>query len=146
MFIDLNAKRLLQDLADQSRRAADPTPLMRDLALVMEEAIAQNFDTEGRGEWPPLSPNFPRPGGKILQQSGILSGSITSRYDATEAVAGTADIRAATHQFGARQGEYGTTSRGAPIPFGDIPAREFLKLYDSDIEEMEELTADFLSP
>ena len=39
---------------------------------------------------------------------------------------GTNVVYAATHQFGATRGAFGTTSRGNPIPWGDIPARLFL--------------------
>ena len=33
---------------------------------------------------------------------------------------------ATTHQFGAKQGTFGRTTRGGPIPWGNIPARPFL--------------------
>ena len=33
--------------------------------------------------------------------------------------------QAAVLQFGARRGQFGNTRRGAPIPWGDIPARPF---------------------
>jgi phage gpG-like protein len=39
---------------------------------------------------------------------------------------------AAVQQFGAGKGEFGRTKRGAPIPWGDIPARPFLGLSDVD--------------
>lgn len=45
---------------------------------------------------------------------------------------GSSLIYAAVQQYGAAQGQFGTTSRGAPIPWGDIPARPFLGLSDDD--------------
>ncbi|MGB0955835.1 MAG: phage virion morphogenesis protein [Panacagrimonas sp.] len=47
-------------------------------------------------------------------------------------------------QFGARKGAFGTTRRGAPIPWGDIPARPFLGISDEDRTEIELLLFEFL--
>jgi len=49
----------------------------------------------------------------------------------------------AVHQFDEKKGATGkTTSRGAPIPWGDIPARPFIGLSDDDknyiVETIEE--------
>jgi phage gpG-like protein len=52
--------------------------------------------------------------------------SLTYRADADSVEVGTNVIYAGTHQFGARQGAFGRTRRGGPIPWGDIPARPFL--------------------
>lgn len=56
---------------------------------------------------------------------------------------GSGLIYAGTHQFGAQKGPYGSTSKGQPIPFGDIPAREFLGLSYADREEIESTVSDF---
>ena len=45
---------------------------------------------------------------------------------------GSTRIYAGTHQFGAQRGAYGTNTKGAPIPWGDIPARPFLGVSDAD--------------
>ncbi len=39
---------------------------------------------------------------------------------------------AAVQQFGARKGAFGRTSRGAPIPWGNIPARPFMGISRPD--------------
>lgn len=41
-------------------------------------------------------------------------------------------VYAAVQQFGARKGQFGTMRNGAPIPWGDIPARPFLGRSDAD--------------
>lgn len=56
---------------------------------------------------------------------------------------GSGLIYAGTHQFGAQKGSYGSTSKGQPIPFGDIPAREFLGLSYADREEIESTVSDY---
>ncbi len=49
-------------------------------------------------------------------------------YKATEdsVSVGSSAVQAAVLQFGARKGAFGATSRGAKIPWGDIPARRYL--------------------
>lgn len=65
---------------------------------------------------------------QILSDTGVLRGSVFAGPEGTGAVVGTEDIRAGTHQFGAKKGAYGTMKSGAPIPWGDIPARPFMPL------------------
>jgi phage virion morphogenesis protein len=49
---------------------------------------------------------------------------------------GTNKIQAAVMQFGAAQGAFGTSRKGGPIPWGNIPARPFLGLSDIDRENI----------
>ena len=122
---------------------ADLTPAMRSIAAALEDSVAEAFASQSspagvpwadlsdttkairtrRGKWP----------GEILQVTGNLADGIESRHDADEAVVGTNIVYAATHQFGAARGAFGTSSRGNPIPWGDIPGRPFLGL-DDDAE------------
>lgn len=44
-------------------------------------------------------------------------------------------IYAATQQFGAKQGEFGTDKRNHPIPWGDIPARAFFPTEEGGLPE-----------
>lgn len=67
-----------------------------------------------------------------LLDTRVLANSITSRATNTYAEVGTNKNYAPTHQFGARQGQYGRTKRGAPVPWGNVPARPFLGLSDAD--------------
>ena len=89
---------------------------------------------EKHGNWP----------GMILQVEGRLAGSLTSRYDSTSASAGTNLVYAPTHQFGAEQGAFGSTGRGSPIPWGDIPARPSLgRSDDLDAEILDAIRRHF---
>lgn len=54
-------------------------------------------------------------------------------------------VYAGTHRFGALKGAFGTTSRGVPIPWGDIPARPFLGLSEADCAEIKEPARDCLN-
>lgn len=65
---------------------------------------------------------------QILRDTGRLQDSVTYTADANSATVGTNAKYAVTHQFGAKQGAYGRTKRGGPIPWGDIPRRAMLPL------------------
>lgn len=65
---------------------------------------------------------------QILHDTGNMQDSITFDTGKNSVVVGTNEPRARTHQFGAKQGAYGRTKRGGPIPWGDIPRRAMLPL------------------
>ena len=127
---------------------------MRDIAAALEAAVSDSFTSEqspAGDPWADLShhtkirraKNKKWPG-QILQVSGRLVNSITSRYDSFSAQAGTNLAYAPTHQFGAAKGEFGSTRRGHPIPFGDIPARPFLgRSQDLDEDILDALNRHF---
>lgn len=122
-------------LTPAMRRAEAQTrnlkPLMAEVSGILLDAVEENFEQEGRPPWAPLSPvTLQRrgAGAKILQDSGQLAASIEPGYDDDSSWVGTNDPKTTTHHFGARQGAFGTSSRGGPIPWGDIPARPFMEL------------------
>jgi phage gpG-like protein len=69
-----------------------------------------------------------------LMSSGVLRNSITQTVEGSSVVVGTNVKYAATHQFGAKQGAYGRTRRGGPIPWGNIHARPFMPIRNSKAE------------
>ena len=145
-FSDREAREGLERL----RRAGhDMTPAMRDIAAALEDSVLESFDREQAPDgtpWPDLAESTKarraRRGtwpGQVLQVDGArggLVGSISSDYDSMNAVAGTNKVYGAVHQFGATEGEFGTTGAGMPIPFGDIPARPFLGVSEDAREDI----------
>ena len=142
--IEYDGHEVVEALNRLGRASHDLTPAMRDIAAALEDVAAKSFESEqspSGDPWVDLSQHtkirrakkkkWP---GQILQVDGRLAGSITSRYNSATAEAGTNLVYAATHQFGAEQGEFGSTGSGLPIPFGDIPARSFLGI-SQDLEE-----------
>ncbi|MCX8016390.1 MAG: phage virion morphogenesis protein [Rhodocyclaceae bacterium] len=132
--IDIDDREVRQALERLQQRVSDLTPAMREIAMELEARALTRFETErdpaGR-PWQPLSPvTLARKKGRggILYQTGDLRGSITSRAgrDFAEVGAGGNVPYAATHQFGAKKGQFGQGKRGGKIPWGDIPARPFL--------------------
>lgn len=152
--IEIDDEQALRAFQRAAAAGRDLSPLMRDIAGVIEDAIERAFQTQSDPEtgepWAPLaeSTKKKRSGSApfaILQDSSSLVQSIGSESSATEAAAGVAEIYGVTHQFGAEKGEFGATRRGQPIPFGDIPARPFLGLSAEDENEILDLVSTYLS-
>lgn len=128
---------------------------MADIGQALTEAARLAFhdarDPYGRG-WAPLSAvtvSRRRQGSAVpLRDTDRLMNSLTYRADASSVEVGTDVIYAGTHQFGARQGAYGRTRRGGPIPWGSIPARRFLPtdgLPDDQQDEVLDILRDHIA-
>lgn len=112
------------------RHVSDLTPIMEDIGAGLGNLTEDAFQAEGPG-WPQLRPATVKKRGSahpILQVDGQLAASITHGGDRNSAWVGASKVYAAVHQFGQPKGASGTTRRGAPIPWGDIPPRPFLPM------------------
>lgn len=144
--IEVNAEELEAGLTNLIRLGQDMTPITRQLTGILadatERAFAEQRDPVTGAAWHPLSPvtlaRRAKTGhdGPMLQVSGQLAASIHQSYGPDHATVGTNKVYATTHQLGARKGAFGTTKRGGPIPWGNIPARPFLGFGPEDEEEM----------
>ena len=153
--------RIRIELDDDEVRAAlnrliaagtDMTPLMRDIGEHLLNTTRERFVDQTAPDgtpWAPLSETTKRRKrrnvDKILTESGVLQGQLISQAGRDEVLVGSPTIYAGTHQFGALRGAFGMTSRGAPIPWGDIPARPFLGLSGEDGLEIRELVDDYFA-
>ena len=143
-----DVERRLGRLADAGR---DLTPLMADIGEYLVRTTKDRFRDQEAPDgtpWAPLSESTRRRKkinkDRILTREGYLGGTIAFRASPDEVLVGSNLIYAGTHQFGAEKGAFGSTSRGSPIPWGDIPARPFLGLSDADADEIREIVADYL--
>ena len=118
------------------RNLDDWTPAMKSIGEFLVGRIKLGFhdgsDPWG-APWLPLSAvtvaRRRQASGQPMRDTGRLMNSITSRVTGPHTVdVGTNVKYAATHQFGARKGQYGRTRRGTPIPWGNVPARPFMPL------------------
>ena len=128
--IQINDQELVRKLEKVAHGLNHPKDLTSAMAVTLLTVTEDNFDAQGRPAWAGLSPvtEARRKAGKILSQSRQLRNSIQPDSTDTEASLSTSDPKAATHQFGAKQGQYGKSKRGGPLPWGDIPARPFLPM------------------
>lgn len=162
------------------RRLSDLSPVMRAIATELEARVEARFETAtdpaGR-PWAPLKPSTlaaylargkgnRRKDGSLTKKGAARLASRKPLYDTgdlLEAINSDAGLDyaligvngsveyATTHQFGAKKGQFGKTRRGAPIPWGDIPARPFMpitpdrRLYDEEKRAIIDTLAEFLS-
>lgn len=140
--IEIDDRQFREAIQKLIQRGIDRRPLMRNIAMIMHNAVEENFAQQGRPSWRPLSPKTIKSRqkrgywpGAILQMRGELAASISQSSDNNSAVVGTNKIYAAIHQFGGRAG------RGHKA---QIPARPFLKLTDDDLEEIKKAVIEYL--
>ncbi|MGC8341842.1 phage virion morphogenesis protein [Pantoea ananatis] len=149
-------------------------PLMKKLAHSMWDAVEENFAQQGRPAWMGWSPKYARRRGpgQILQLSGRLASSVMPYSDNDSATVGTNVAYAAIHNFGgviniparSQQAYYRVSKSGErdnrfskkskanysewhTIPAYQIkmPRREFLRLNESDVAEMEKVAENYFS-
>ena len=132
MTINLDTSELERVLHNAANHLTHTAPLMEDISRQLVTETKLNFDFGGRPAWAGLSPvtlaRRAHGGGAILQDSGLLKKSINASHTDDTATVGSNSEYAATHQFGAKQGEFGRSDRNTPLPWGDIPARPFIPM------------------
>lgn len=140
--IKIDNKELNKVLDKLFEKTTDLKPLMKSIAGTMADAVEENFKQEGRPEWAKLKDStiklrtqqgyWP---GKILQMRGELVASITSAYDESSAIVGSNKEYARIHQLG------GDTGRNKKTK---IEARPYLKLDEKDLNNILELSSNYL--
>lgn len=164
--IEPELKRILNNIRGKN-------PLMKEIAALMLDEVYENFEQEGRPKWQSLSKSTikerERKGfwpGKILQRTGQLLKSITSRYSNNSAEVGTNKVYAAIHQFGgeinfaarteifARKRKKGKFTKGKSKNISQgmtftahktvIPARPFLKISEAAMSKIESLIIEWV--
>lgn len=138
-------------------KLSNMTPVMEELGEIMVNSTKERFvkgvSPDG-GAWAPKSQTtidaYKKRGDRVdfrplFGPSGALSQQIHYQATATSLEWGSSLIYAATQQYGASKGAFGTTSRGGAIPWGNIPARPFVGLSSGDGLAIVETIEDWLS-
>lgn len=162
----INSEQTKTFLGDFDARVSNLKPLHERIAMLMAASIRENFDAGGRPTRWQQSRRAKRQRGQTLRDTNRLMNSITGKGDASRAVAGTNDVRAAVLNFGAKKGSFGTVqaavrahirkirgkeqkvrghSRKQQMPWGDIPARPFMLLQTEDIGEIKDMVGAYLT-
>jgi phage virion morphogenesis protein len=131
--IDVDDQEVKRSLARLSNKLDDMTPIMRSIGQSLDTHVQLGFrsgqDPYGN-PWAPLSQTTlarRRNGSnRPLRDTARLQNSFSTQAGKQSVEYGTNVVYAKTHQYGARKGAYGSTKRGAPIPWGNIPARPML--------------------
>lgn len=80
----------------------------------------------------------------LIGETHRLSTEIAARASRDSVSIGSSLVYAATQQFGAAKGAFGTDSRRHPIPWGTIPARPFMGLSNADGDAVLAIVGAFL--
>lgn len=137
--IELESRQVLDALGEMLRRIDNPQGAFEQIGDYLDVAHRDRFDAQRAPDgspWAPLSDvtlaRKKRNRDKVLVLDGYLRDTLRTQASDTELLFGTDRVYGAVHQFGAKQGAFGTTRRGGPIPWGDIPARPWLGIADED--------------
>lgn len=127
-------QRLLRQLEGRGKHLAPVLPAIADILVT---AVEDQFDSEGQGRWPPLAASTVagrRMGGaghKILQDTGVLAGSVRPDHGSDWAAAATDVSYAIFHVSSA--------------PRKKIPKRDFLAVDTEDtLREVEDVLVAYL--
>lgn len=141
--IEIDNRKVLDALQELARRADNPKPALKEIGEALSESTKRRFETTKGPDGKTWAKNSPvtlarKKGSRPLTgETGNLMDTIHWQLVGDNAVEiGSPMEYAATHQFGAKKGEFGRNRRGAPIPWGDIPPRPFLGISDSDETEV----------
>ena len=128
-LIEIDSEHVQAALDRLSVGASNLTPAMRKIAATLAAQTEENFAQQGRPRWQALAEvtlvqrrQYRKDGSgqfKILQDTGGLASSVTTRHDSTSATIGSNKVYAAIHQFG------GMAGRNKKVK---IPARPYLPI------------------
>ena len=142
-FADRQALAALNELAS---RALNPTGVLKAIGEDLIETTKQRFasSTAPDGtEWKPnkASTLVHKSGSKPLIDSGTLENDTLSYHvlDPYTLVIGSSSKYAAMQQFGGKKSEFSHL-------WGDIPARAFLGISESDAAQIQAIISNFLLP
>lgn len=128
LLLTIQSRDLQERLATLAGRLGDLRPVLAALGEDLLAGAQESFDREtapSGASWE-KSRRAKTQGGQTLRLTGRLYASLQTRVGPDRVAVGTNVIYAAVHQFGAAQGAFGTSRRGQPLPWGDIPARPYL--------------------
>lgn len=156
LIIDVTTAELSHRLRTLATRAENLEPFFEDVGEYMLRKTRKRFDDQTAPDgtpWAELKPatierkrkkGRPNPELKLID-SGDLRGQINKQADRNGVTVGTPRIYGATQQFGAERGSFGTSAKGRPIPWGDVPARPFFGVDREDEREFVDILGDFFS-
>lgn len=154
--IELKDEEVQAALARMAAAMTDMRSAMQDIGEVLVEGTKQRFadgvDPDGN-PWAPKSPAtieaYKARGDSVSFRPLIgptRALSTTPHYIAgsDQVEIGSNRIQAAVMQGGAAKGQFGRTSRGGPIPWGNIPARPFIGLSAQDSANVIDIVEEWL--
>ncbi len=165
--VKLEIDPVLKKFKRMEKRTRDLSPVMKDMALDMKKNVILNFDKEQSYDGKPWkkSHRAKAEGGKTLQKTSRLKNAFSTQYSSDSAWLGNNVRYAASMNYGIRKGKYGdkyvtvkehqrsirgksqtvkTHRRRQKIPWGVIPAYNFLGVTDKEIRKYQGWIKDYI--
>lgn len=170
---EMSDQEVRQALSSLAESAENPRPLLEQIGELVVDSTKQRFATSTAPDGSRWAENSEitllgyinqykgsrrkdggltqkgakRLGGKkpLIGETGSLATMIVYQVNGSGLIVGSPMEYAAAHQFGMKKGYAGATKRGSPIPWGDIPAREFLGISDQDSQNILAKISDYLA-
>lgn len=149
--VALEYQRVIEALNRLTSAGTSLKPAMQDIGEYMVGATKQRFGTgtaPDGSNWAANSALTAKLKGHnkpLIGESKRLSNEIHYNASADGIEIGSSLIYAATQQFGATKGSFGTTKRGGPIPWQTIPARPFLGVSTTDANHITDILREHLA-
>lgn len=146
--VTLDTSQIGSALEELARRLGDLTTPFNDIGEYLHQSTDERFQRKVAPDgspWAPLSAVTlaRKKGTAILREKGTLQDTLRKQVTSTELAFGTDRPYGAVHQFGQKKGASGS-SKGRPIPWGDIPARPYLGLSSDNETEVVLTIHDYL--
>ena len=156
--VELKSDEIFAALDRLAGKLDDMSPAMADVGEYLLESTEERFDrgvAPDGSAWAPKSQTtidaYTRRGQAVDRRplwgpgEGVrLARSFHYASGPSFVEIGTNAIQSAVMNFEAKKGAFGQTKRGSSIPWGDIPARPFLGLSETDQENIVELVEEWL--
>lgn len=149
--VEFDSQSVQDALQKLQRRGQSLKPLLEDIGEYLIISTRQRFHDKEAPDGTPWADNSPLTESLKGSNDPLIGESKSlSRYFSYNASSDTLEFGspmeyAAVQHFGARQGAFGVSNRGTPLPWGDIPARPILGLSSDDEREVLDIVRDYLS-
>ncbi|MHB9021310.1 MAG: phage virion morphogenesis protein [Halothiobacillus sp.] len=148
--IEIDDQQVKNALRRLEKQTSNLKPAFQDIGEYLIVSTKQRFiDSVGPDgtSWAENSPaTLARKKGTkpLIDETKRLSTEFSYQASADQLLFGTSLEYGAVQQFGAVKGAFGETTTGHPIPWGDIPARPFIGISDTDETEILDIITSYL--
>lgn len=152
--VKVNSDQVQAALQELLNKTNDLKPVLEDIGEYLMVSTRKRFkdkEAPDGSSWLRNSPITQLLKGRndpLIGESGGRGGLLGSfHYNASRNTLefGNSKEYAAVQQFGARQGQFGRSSRNTPLPWGNIPARPFLGISDNDQTQLLKIIEEHLA-
>lgn len=145
-----NNQAVLKAISRMSSSLSNPRPVFQDIGEYLVDSTKRRFadkiapDGERWADNSLMTRIRKGRNDPLIGETKRLGREIHYRADSKQLLIGSALEYAAVQHFGARQGQFGKSSRNTPLPWGNIPARPFLGISEQDSVEILDIIKEHL--